>query len=139
MGTAKSRELPRADVLIAIMGAPHTGDLVTSAFRLTQALLERGASVHLWTCGNATRLTQVALGDDKPRNFVDWARAYPTTATLATELLATFPTSLHWFACRFCSQERGTDTHIPGIKLRPPFKFTDHLEATDKSFFLGVC
>ncbi|KJY31184.1 MULTISPECIES: hypothetical protein [Streptomyces] len=131
--------LPRADVLIAIMGAPHTGDLVTSAFRLSQALLARGARVHLWTCGHATGLTRQALGPAKPRNVVDWAREYPTTAALAAELLAAFPTTLHWYACRFCSQERGADAHIPGIRLRAPFKFTEHLDAADKAFFLGVC
>ncbi|MCX4693190.1 hypothetical protein [Streptomyces sp. NBC_01408] len=133
------RQLPHADVLIAIMGAPHTGDLVTSAFRLAQALLDRGASVHLWTCGHATGLTQGSLGTDKPRNVVDWAREYPTTAALAADLLAAFPDTLNWYACRFCSQERGADTHIPGIQLRAPFKFTEHLDAADKAFFLGVC
>lgn len=134
-----ARQLPRADVLIAVMGAPHTGDLVTSAFRLAQALLAQGASVHLWTCGHATGLTRSALGQDKPRNVVDWVREYPTTATLAAELMAAHPTALTWFACRFCSQERGVDAHVPGVRLRAPFKFTEHLDAADKAFFLGVC
>ncbi|WP_030734252.1 hypothetical protein [Streptomyces griseus] len=133
------RRLPRADVLLAIMGPPHISDMVTSAVRLAQALLERGATVHIWTCGHATGLTSAALGDSKPRNVVNWSYDYPSGAALATELLDAFPDRLSWYSCRFCTEERGSAPHIARIKQRPPFKFTEHLDAVDSALFLGVC
>ncbi|MBF6216470.1 hypothetical protein IU487_36465, partial [Nocardia puris] len=48
-----------ADVLLALMGAPHASDLITTALRMVQALLEQGGRVQVWTCGYATTLTQV--------------------------------------------------------------------------------
>ncbi|WP_435242516.1 hypothetical protein [Streptomyces cucumeris] len=132
------RSLPRADVLLALMGTPNISDMVTSAVRLAQALLERGATVHIWTCGHATGLTSMSLGEYKPRNIVSWSQDYPTSATLAKDLLDAFPDRLTWYSCRFCTQERGSEPHIPQITVRPPFKFDEHLEAADKTLFLGV-
>ncbi|KJK59487.1 hypothetical protein [Saccharothrix sp. ST-888] len=133
------RQLPRADVLLAVMGGPHVNDTVTSAVRLAQALLERGATVQIWTCGHATGLTKQSLGGSKPRNLENWEYDYPSSAMLAKELLDSFPEQLTWYSCRFCTEERGSQPHIEQIRLRPPFKFTEHLDAVDNALFLGVC
>lgn len=130
--------IERADVLLALMGAPHTSDMVTSALRLTQALLDRGARVQVWTCGYATALTQASLGESKPRNVVDWSRDYPSSATLVRELLANSRGRLSWYSCRFCAEERGAAEQIPQIRVRPPFKFGEHVAAAAKTMFLGV-
>lgn len=130
--------VPAADVLLALMGAPHTSDMVTSALRLTQALLDRGGRVQVWTCGYATTLTQVSLGETKPRNVVDWSRDYPSTAALVRELLAGSDGRLSWYSCRFCGEERGVTGHVPQIQVRAPFKFGEHVAASAKTLFLGV-
>lgn len=120
------------------MGAPHGSDQVTSALRLTQALLERGASVQVWTCGYATLLTQRALGPDKPRNLADWNRDHPSTAALAEELLTAFPGRLYWYGCRFCSDDRGAAEHLPQVVLRPPAGYAANVAAAGKTVLVGV-
>jgi len=130
--------VPRTDVLIAMMGSPHESDLTTSVFRLLQALLEQGARVQVWACGYATMLTQATLGSTKPRNPAAWSTEYPSTAGLVGELLATFPESLYWYGCRFCSDDRGAAAHVPGVKLRPPGRFAEHVAGADKTLYVGV-
>ncbi|MGW7357580.1 hypothetical protein ACWGI0_13335 [Streptomyces sp. NPDC054802] len=133
-----ARRIPETDVLITLMGAPHGSDRVTTALRLTQALLERGASVQVWTCGYATLLTQRALGPDKPRNLADWNRDYPSTAALAEELLNAFPGRLYWYGCRFCSDDRGAAEHLPQVVLRPPAGYAANVAAAAKTVLVGV-
>ncbi|GHJ36847.1 hypothetical protein [Streptomyces sp. TS71-3] len=130
--------VPPSDVLLALMGAPHTSDTASTALRTAQALLERGGTVQVWTCGYATGLTQESLGSSKPRNVVEWARDHPSTATVARGMIQEFPDRLSWFVCRFCSEERGTAEQIPEVRRRPPFKFGDHVSAATKTIFLGV-
>ncbi|KJS52823.1 hypothetical protein [Streptomyces rubellomurinus] len=133
-----AQRIPDADVLLALMGAPHTSDMLTSAVRLAQALLERGATVHLWTCGHATGIAKAALGATKPRNLENWAHGYPSTLALAERLLDAFPEQLTWYSCRFCTEERGSVPLADRIKLRPPFKFAEHVAAARTTLFLGV-
>ncbi|MEU0088764.1 hypothetical protein [Streptomyces sp. NPDC006274] len=133
-----ARRIPETDVLITLMGAPHGSDRVTTALRLTQALLERGASVQVWTCGYATLLTQRALGPDKPRNLADWNRDHPSTAALAEELLNAFPGRLYWYGCRFCSDDRGAAEHLPQVVLRPPAGYAANVAAAAKTVLVGV-
>ena len=92
----------------------------------------------MWTCGYATTLTQASLGESKPRNVVDWSRDYPSSATLVRELLASSPGQLSWYSCRFCAEERGVAEQIPQVRVRPPFKFGEHLVAAAKTVFLGT-
>ncbi|MFI9824536.1 hypothetical protein ACIHFC_29400 [Streptomyces sp. NPDC052013] len=133
-----ARQIPHTDVLLTLMGAPHAGDQVTSALRLTQALLERGAAVQVWTCGYATLLTQRAQGPDKPRNLADWNRTYPSLPGLAEDLLGAFPDRLHWYGCRFCSDDRGVTEHLPQVVLRPPAGYAANVAAADKTLLIGV-
>jgi hypothetical protein len=130
--------LEPADVLLAIMGAPHTCDLVTSTLRLTKALIDRGGRVQVWTCGYATTLTRASLGESKPRNILDWSRDYPSSPTLVRDLLAASHGRLSWYSCRFCAEERGAADQIPEVRVRPPFKFGEHVAAADKTVFLGT-
>ena len=130
--------IPRCDVLVALMGTPHASDMTTTGLRLAHALLEQGAVVQMWTCGYATLLTQRSLGEVKPRNLVGWSEDYPSSVTLARELLASHPGRVRWYSCRFCSDERGVAEHIPEVKIRPPYRFSEHIYAADKSLFLGV-
>lgn len=131
------KPIPPSDVLFALMGAPHASDMTTSVLRLTDALLERASTVQVWTCGYATMLTHSAQGEHKPRNLIDWSREHPSTATLVRELLRAYPDRLHWYACRFCSEERGLAGHIPEVRVRPPFQFADHVKASRKTIFVG--
>lgn len=130
--------LPRCDLLLAVMGAPHASDLTTTVLRLTQALLDRDATVQVWTCGYATLLTQASLGPAKPRNVLDWTREYPTTAALIEDMVAAHPGRLAWYSCRFCSQERGVTEHVAAVRVRTPFRFGEHVAAADRTLFLGV-
>lgn len=130
--------VPRSDVLLAIMGAPHASDLVTSALRLIEALLDHGGRVQVWTCGYATLLTQASLGDRKPRNLVAWSHEYPSTAAVVRDLLESAQGRLAWYSCRFCGEERGVTGHIPQVTVRPPLKFGEHVAAANKTIFMGV-
>ncbi|NJC70669.1 hypothetical protein HC031_13235 [Planosporangium thailandense] len=130
--------VPRTDVLLTLMGAPHSSDLVTSCLRMAQALLERGASVQVWACGYATMLTQCSLGATKPRNLAAWGTEYPSTATLVGDLLATYPDTAYWYGCRFCGEDRGAASHIPGVRVQPPWRFADHVASAGTVVFLGV-
>lgn len=130
--------VPHTDVLLTVMGAPYESDLITTVLRLTQALLESGATVQVWACGYATMLTQQGLGDSKPRNLAAWSTPYPSTATVVREMLAAFPDRLNWYACRFCSDDRGAVAHIEQVPTRAPAKFAEHVAAADKTLFLGV-
>lgn len=133
-----ARQIPHTDVLITLMGAPHASDQVTSALRLTQALLERDATVQVWTCGYATLLTQRPQGPDKPRNLAEWNRTYPSLPGLAGELLDAFPDRLHWYGCRFCSDDRGVAEHLPAVVLRPPAGYAANVAAAVKTLLIGV-
>ncbi|MBB1252750.1 hypothetical protein [Streptomyces alkaliterrae] len=133
-----ARKIPHSDVLVTLMGAPHESDRTTSALRLVQALLERGNSVAVWTCGYATLLTQRSLGTEKPRNLADWNTAYPSTTGLVQDLLDTFPERLRWYGCRFCSDDRGADDHLPSVVLRPPAGYAANFAAADRTLMVGV-
>jgi hypothetical protein len=130
--------VPRTDVLLTLMGAPHESDLVTSVLRLTQALLDGGATVQVWACGYATMLTQQGLGDSKPRNLAAWSTPYPSMAAVVQDMLAAFPDRLHWYACRFCSDDRGATLHIEQVPTRAPAKYAEHVAAAGKTLHLGV-
>lgn len=131
--------VPRSDVLLKVLGAPHHTELITSVFRLAEALLERGATVQVWACGDATGLTRVSLGDIKPRDVADRARDFPSTAALARELITAHPQRLNWYICRFCSEERGAAEQIKEVRTRPPARFWEHVRATDQILVMGVC
>ncbi|MFI0909841.1 hypothetical protein [Streptomyces abikoensis] len=131
--------VPHTDVMLKVLGAPHRTELVTTVFRLAQALLDRGASVQVWTCGDATGLTHAGLGDSKPLNLVDRHADHPSTARLVRELLAAHTGRLDWYACRFCCEDRGVREQIPQVRKRPPTKFWEHVRATDKILVMGVC
>lgn len=131
------RRVPATDILLTLMGSPHDGDRTTSALRLTQALLDRGGTVQVWTCGYATMLTQRGLGENKPRNLADWEGVYPSTAALAEELLTSFPERLYWYGCRFCSDDRGAVDHLPQVVLRPPADYAGNVAAADRVLLIG--
>ncbi|AQW51054.1 MULTISPECIES: DsrE family protein [Streptomyces] len=133
------RPVPRTDVLLNLFGAPHQTDLVTSALRLASALLARGARVQIWTCGDATRLTGAALGENKPRDYTDLGREHPSTARVVRELIEDHPDRLYWYVCRYCAEERGAADQIPQVRTRAPFVFAEHVNAADKSLLMGVC
>lgn len=130
--------VPRTDVLVKLLGGPHRTEVVTSALRLTQALLEHGATVQVWACGDATSLTCATRGDRKPRNVVNWSYDYPSTPTLVRELLTAHEASVHWFVCRFCCEDRGTTQQIPDVSTRSPSRFWEHVRAADKLVALGA-
>lgn len=126
------------DLLLAVMGAPHVSDMTTTVLRLIQAALDQGARVQVWTCGYATLLTQCSLGNRKPRNLMRWSTDYPSTAALVRDLVTEHEARMSWCVCRFCSEERGATAHIPPVRIRPPFKFVDHVAQARKTLLIGV-
>ncbi|CDR15627.1 hypothetical protein [Streptomyces iranensis] len=127
------------DVMLKLLGAPHRTDLVTSALRLAQALLDEGAAVQVWACGDATALTCAAFGDSKPVNVAERTVDHPSTGTVIRELLTAYPERLDWYVCRFCCAERGRSEQITEVLKRPPSQFWQHVRATDKVVAMGVC
>ncbi|MFF3396707.1 hypothetical protein ACFYW1_38050 [Streptomyces sp. NPDC002669] len=135
---ARGRGIPHTDVLVTLMGSPHASDLFTSVLRLVEEMLRQDAAVQVWACGYATMLTQEGLGESKPRNLANWSGDYPSTLTVIRGLLAAHPGRLHWYGCRFCSDERGAVAHIPEVRLRAPSAFAENVAAADKTLFVGV-
>ncbi|MFF9572626.1 hypothetical protein [Streptomyces sp. NPDC014685] len=130
--------IPHTDVLVTLMGSPHGSDMVTSVLRLVEEMLRQDAAVQVWACGYATMLTQEGLGESKPRNLANWSGDYPSTLTVIRGMLAAHPGRLHWYGCRFCSDERGAVAHIPEVRLRAPSAFAENVAAADKTLFVGV-
>ena len=130
--------VPRTDVLVKVLGAPHRSDLVTSLFRLTEALLERGATVQVWTCADATGLTRAGLGDRKPRTWPTGRSATRPPPGWSGTLLTGSPGRISWYVCRFCSLDRGAAEQIPEVRVRPAGRFWEHVLAADKTVVLGV-
>ncbi|HZN18973.1 MAG TPA: hypothetical protein VFB84_12490 [Micromonosporaceae bacterium] len=137
-GTDMVWAVPRTDVLLKVLGGPYRSELVGTAFRLTQALLDCGATVQVWACGDATGLTSTALGDTLPVNLLDRDRSYPSTAALVRALVTGHPGRLSWYACRFCCQERGRSAQIAQVRMRPPARFWEHVDAAGKVLVLGA-
>lgn len=131
--------VPHSDVLLKVLGAPHQTELITSLFRLAEALLERGATVQVWTCGDATGLTTASLGDTKPCDVTNRSREFPSTAALARNLITAYPQRLNWYICRFCSEERGGGEQIREVRTRPAARFWEHVRAADQVLVMGVC
>ncbi|GAB3898688.1 hypothetical protein GCM10029964_083570 [Kibdelosporangium lantanae] len=131
-------EIPRTDLLLTVMGAPHESDRTTTLLRLLHAVLERERSVQVWACGYATMLTRNALGDRKPRNVADWPAVYPTTAKVIGDLLAQHPDRLFWYGCRMCCDDRGADGQLPEVVLRPAARYPEHVAAAGRTVLMGV-
>jgi len=131
--------VPPSDMLLKVLGGPHHTELVTSLFRLAQALLDADASVQVWACGAATGLTSASLGDLKPRDVTDRATDYPSIAALAGRLVRAYPERLNWYVCRFCSEDRGNTAQIAEVRTRPAARFWEHVQAADQMLVLGVC
>ncbi|TVL89237.1 DsrE family protein [Streptomyces sp. LX-29] len=128
---------PRTAVLFALFGAPHQNDMLLSALRLAQAVLDRGARVAFWTCGDSTHLTRTGVGGELPRNYADWDRAYPSTARVIGDLMADHPGLIDWYVCHFCAEARGAADQIPEVRTRQPFLFMNHVRAADQALVMG--
>jgi hypothetical protein len=127
----------KCDVLLAVTAAPYASDTATTVLRLTDALLQAGSSVRLWSCGYFTMLTQRTLGADKPRDVTDPRRAHPTTLTLAAELLAAYPDTLAWDVCGFCAADRGAREHLPAVRVRPVSRLAAAAGQAGKTVYIG--
>ncbi|MFJ8250838.1 hypothetical protein [Streptomyces sp. NPDC094466] len=131
--------VPPTDVMLKVLGAPHQTDLVTSVLRLAQALLDRGARVQVWACGDATGLTSTARGETKPMDPADHRAVHPSTAAVVRTLLAAYPDRLYWYVCGFCCSDRGAPDQIAEVGRRTPGRFWEHVRASDKVLAMGVC
>jgi sulfur relay (sulfurtransferase) complex TusBCD TusD component (DsrE family) len=127
----------RWDLLMVMTGAPHGSDVATTALRLAQAVLDRGGTVRMWTCGYATMLTQTTHGATKPKNTRAPDTHYPSPAALIGQLLADHDGRLGWIGCTACSAERGATNHIEAVRLRSPQRFVATIGTARKTVFIG--
>ena len=132
-----ARQVPATDVMLTLVASPHRDDTVTHVLRTVVALLENGRKVGVWACGYATTLTSGGLGASKPRDLASWDTDYPSTATIVAALLEAYDGSLYWYACRFCSDDRGVERHIDGVVSRAPSRFRNHVAASAKCLIVG--
>lgn len=129
-------------IFLGMKGAPYESELFTSVLRITNAALQKGHRVTVWTCGGATTLTQSSLGLFKRRNVLIFGtgskdKNYPTTATLVGKLIGLYPDQLTWLVCRQCMEERGVVEHIASVKVVSPGRFLHYLMAADSSIIMG--
>jgi hypothetical protein len=130
-------------LFFGVMGSPYESELTTSLLRLVAAALDSGHRVTVWTCGGATTLTRVALGDHKPKNLLDVLggfpdRTYASTAALVRALAERSEGRLQWYVCRHCAEERGALDQIAEARVQPPMRFVQHLERCDFPVIMGV-
>ena len=127
----------RWDLLLVITAAPHYNDMLTSALRLGQAVLDAGGSVRFWACGYATMLTQTTHGENKPPSTRRPEVAYPSSVTVIRRMLSAAPGRVGWIACTACSAERGSTNHIPEVRLRSPGRYMATVQASANTLFIG--
>lgn len=127
----------RWGLLLVVTAAPHSNDVITSALRLAQAVLDQGKTVRMWACGYANMLTQKSHGDTKLINTRDPEGYYPSSAHIVREMLAANPGKFAWIACTACSAERGATDHIAEVRFRSPMRFVSTIEAADQTVFIG--
>ena len=125
------------DLLMVLTAAPYQDEGISSALLLASAVLDRGASTQVWTCGWASLLTRRELGAGKPRNLRRLSEEYPSTASMIAELLRRHDGRLRWNVCRFCSAERAAGEHIHGVRLRSPLKMTSLVAECAKTIYVG--
>ncbi|MBC2875737.1 MULTISPECIES: hypothetical protein [Streptomyces] len=125
------------DLLLVVTAAPHSNDVVTSALRLAQAVLDEGKSVRVWACGYVNMLTQTTHADTKPVNTRDPDGIYPSSSRIIRDMLAANPRRLSWISCTACSAERGATHHIDEVRFRSPARFVATIQAAKKTVFIG--
>jgi sulfur relay (sulfurtransferase) complex TusBCD TusD component (DsrE family) len=125
------------DLLLVVTAAPHSTDVITSALRLSQAVLDNGGSVRFWACGYATMLTQTTHGDTKPANTRDPDGDYPSPAAIARRMIEAGGGRFGWIGCTACSEERGATQHIPQVRRRSPARLAATMAAAKRTLYLG--
>lgn len=125
------------DLLLIMTAAPHSGDVVTSALRLSHAVLADGGSVRIWACGYANMLTQDTFGDTKLPNTRDPEGHYPSPPAIVRRLTAESAGRFAWIACTACSEERGATHHIPQVRHRSPLRLAGTIDAARQTLYLG--
>ncbi|MGW1282179.1 hypothetical protein ACWD4N_00255 [Streptomyces sp. NPDC002586] len=134
---AASTARRRWDLLLVVTAAPHSNDVVTSALRMAQTVLDEGKSVRMWACGYVNMLTQTTHGDTKPVNTRDPAGIYPSSSRIIRDMLAANPGKFSWISCTACSAERGATQHIAEVRFRSPARFVATIQAADNTVFIG--
>jgi sulfur relay (sulfurtransferase) complex TusBCD TusD component (DsrE family) len=126
------------DVLVVLTGPPYASDLVTTVLRMLDELARRMVRVRVWTCGYATMLSLVALGERKPREVDNWARTHPSTAAILVGLLERSGDRLTWEVCTFCAEDRGVaGPHLPPVRLRAPSRLGSNVAAAGTTIYIG--
>ncbi|WP_405389992.1 hypothetical protein OG596_20165 [Streptomyces sp. NBC_01102] len=135
MGTPMKRRV--WDLLLIMTAAPHSCDVVTSALRLSHAVLHNGGSVRVWACGYANMLTQDTFGDTKLPNTRDPEGHYPSSSAIVRQLTADSDGRFAWIACTACTEERGATHHIPHVRHRSPSRLAGTIGAARQTLYLG--
>ncbi|MQS06881.1 hypothetical protein [Streptomyces alkaliphilus] len=125
------------DLLLILTAAPHSGDVVTSALRLSQAVLDKGGSVRVWACGYATMMTQDTFGDTKLPNTRDPEGYYPSPSAIVRRMIADGRGRFAWIACTACTEERGATHHIPQVRHRSPLRLATTVVGARQTLYLG--
>ena len=132
-------DTPAQSLFLGLMGGPFTGDWTTNFFQIAEAALKRGTDVTVWTCGNATSMTQTTnIRPDDPIHADCPGCGNHTLAEMATALLDAHPDHLRWYVCRYCMEERGATAQIPQAQIQLPFSFNTYLNQADRSLVLGI-
>jgi len=125
------------DLLLILTAPPHSGDVVTSALRLSQAVLDRGGSVRIWACGYSTMLTQDTFGDTKLPNTRNPKGHYPSPSAVIQRMIADSDGRFAWIGCTACSEERGAVHHVPQVRQRSPERLALTMAGARQTLYLG--
>jgi sulfur relay (sulfurtransferase) complex TusBCD TusD component (DsrE family) len=125
------------DLLLILTAAPHSSDVVTSALRLSQAVLDNGGSVRVWACGYATMMTQDTFGETKLPNTRDPEGHYPSPSAIVQRMIADGRGRFAWIGCTACTEERGATHHIPQVRHRSPLRLAATVAGARRTLYLG--
>lgn len=123
---------------LVLMDAPYESERSTTAFRIVDAALRKGATVRVFAYEGAVNLT---MADQAPHaNPVKGTSVeeeqHPTTKDWVSALFRAADGRLEWINCGLCVDERGAGNWIEGPRRGGPGDFVKWVEESDQTLVI---
>jgi tRNA 2-thiouridine synthesizing protein D len=110
---------------IALMDPPYETETTTTAFRLMEAALRKGAAVQVFAYEGAVNLTMAeqAPHANPAKGTTVEEEDHPNSKDWAAALFEAYGDRLEWVNCGLCVDERGAGNWIEGPRRGSPADF----------------